>query len=129
GHFPKEGDMIEYEHYAYQHWALYVGGGKVVHLKALHGWFSTIASFFGYLSVVTEETLEVAAAFIPNVPSSACTYKVNNKYDKRSKPFPPLQIVNAARKEVGKPKKYNLMENNCEHFVTELRYSKCFCDQ
>ncbi|KAG8549958.1 hypothetical protein GDO81_018562 [Engystomops pustulosus] len=129
GRFPTEGDLIEYNRHAFQHWAIYVGGGKVVHLTPLTVWSNPFAVLRGYLSVVAEETLDAAAAFIPNVPATDCDYRVNNKYDKRINPFHPLEIVKAARKEVGKKKKYDLMENNCEHFVTELRYGKGFSDQ
>ncbi|KAG8549953.1 hypothetical protein GDO81_018560 [Engystomops pustulosus] len=129
GPFPREGDLIEYSRPGYQHWAIYVGGGKIVHLMPLNALYNPVDWLLGYLSVVKEETFEAAAAFIPNVPTTECYYRVNNKYDWRSRPFPPLQIVKAARKEVGKKKTYNLMENNCEHFVTGLRYGKGFSDQ
>ncbi|CAJ0966952.1 unnamed protein product [Ranitomeya imitator] len=56
-------------------------------------------------------------------------YKVNNKYDKKAKPYPPEKIVKAARKEVGKTRSYDLRKANCEHFATELRYGTPFSDQ
>ncbi|KAM4018346.1 phospholipase A and acyltransferase 3-like isoform 2-T4 [Anomaloglossus baeobatrachus] len=72
-----------------------------------------------------------AEAFVEEeyLKNSPYDYKVNNKYDKKADPYPPGKIVNAARMEVGKLRKYDLLKANCEHFVTMLRYGRAFCEQ
>lgn len=117
---PKPGDLIEFIRTLYQHWGVYVGRGKVVHLTDQDG-CSSLSSAFGGTAVVREESLEIAAA--------GCIYRVNNKYDRKREPYPPEKIVNAARREVGKKKDYSVTSANCEHFVTELRYGDCYSDQ
>ncbi|XP_073514018.1 phospholipase A and acyltransferase 3-like [Phyllobates terribilis] len=118
GPLPQPGNLIEFDHIRYHHWGVCVGDGKVVHLTDPNG----LGSFFtaiGAVAVVKEEYLKF----------SPYDYKVNNKYDKKADPYPPGKIVNAARMEVGKTKRYNVLKANCEHFVTELRYGIPFCDQ
>ncbi|XP_063800964.1 uncharacterized protein LOC134969144 [Pseudophryne corroboree] len=115
---PRPGDLIEFQHFlGYQHWGIYVGNGEIVHLT---GW-SGISSAFGETAVVEIERLERVAP--------VCTYKVNNKYDKKRRPDPPAEIVRAALEQVGKRLQYRVTSANCEHFVTELRYGYCFYDQ
>lgn len=117
---PKPGDLIEFIRTLYQHWGVYVGRGKVVHLTDPNGQ-SSISLAFGGIAVVKEESLEFVAA--------GCTYRVNNKYDNKTEPYPPEIIVNAAWREVGQIKNYSVTSANCEHFVTELRYGDCYSDQ
>ncbi|XP_069824414.1 phospholipase A and acyltransferase 4-like [Dendropsophus ebraccatus] len=120
GPSPQPGDLIEFIRTLYQHWGIYVGKGNVVHLTDQEG-FSSLSSAFGGIAVVREDPIEIVAA--------GCIYRVNNKYDKKRSPYPPEKIVNAARREVGKRMNYSVTSANCEHFVTELRYNKAFCDQ
>ncbi|KAM3919426.1 phospholipase A and acyltransferase 4-like isoform 1-T2 [Leptodactylus fuscus] len=117
---PKPGDLIEFIRPLYQHWGVFVGDGKVVHLTDQDGW-SSLSSAFGNTAMVREDPIERVA--------DGCIYRVNNKYDARRPPYPPRKIVNAARREVGKKKNYSVTSANCEHFVTELRYGDSFCDQ
>ncbi|XP_069594666.1 phospholipase A and acyltransferase 4-like isoform X2 [Ranitomeya imitator] len=109
GPLPKPGDLIEFDNIAFEHWGVYVGDGKIVHLT----------DPVGFIAFVKEHKL---TTFVFD-------YKVNNKYDKKAKPYPPEKIVKAARKEVGKIRIYDLLKANCEHFATELRYGTPFCEQ
>ncbi|PIO40545.1 hypothetical protein AB205_0094100, partial [Aquarana catesbeiana] len=117
---PKPGDLIEFHRVAYQHWGVYVGNGYIVHLTDQEGW-SSLSSVFGETAVVRKDRLESVAC--------GCDYNVNNKYDSRCSPYPAGKIVNAALKQVGKKMDYRLASANCEHFATDLRYGKRFCDQ
>ncbi|KAE8607239.1 hypothetical protein XENTR_v10011091 [Xenopus tropicalis] len=117
---PVEGDLIEFHRPLYQHWGIYVGKGCVVHLTDQQG-FSYLSSAFGGTAEVKMEPLEAVAA--------GCNYQVNNKYDKKRSPLPPTKVVRAAIDQVGQTKQYSVTSANCEHFVTELRYEKAYCDQ
>ncbi|EPQ02246.1 Group XVI phospholipase A2 [Myotis brandtii] len=56
-------------------------------------------------------------------------YRVNNKYDQKNKPLPPREIVRRAEEKVGQEMCYKLTSENCEHFVTKLRYGVSRSDQ
>ncbi|OCT81761.1 phospholipase A and acyltransferase 3 [Xenopus laevis] len=117
---PKDGDLIEFMRDLFQHWGIYVGGGRVVHLTGQEG-FSCFSSAFASTAIVKMEPLETVAA--------GCIYKVNNKYDDKRRPLPQTKVVRAALEQVGKRKQYSVTSANCEHFVTELRYGESFSHQ
>lgn len=48
--------------------------------------------------------------------------RVNNSQDKDCRPFESQEIVTRALNECEKRKKYSIIMNNCEHFVTWCRY-------
>ncbi|XP_048360186.1 phospholipase A and acyltransferase 3-like, partial [Sphaerodactylus townsendi] len=56
-------------------------------------------------------------------------YQINNKYDKRYTPRPVDEIIFRAKAKVGKKIAYNVISQNCEHFVTKLRYGIPVSDQ
>ncbi|XP_069594664.1 phospholipase A and acyltransferase 3-like isoform X1 [Ranitomeya imitator] len=118
GPLPQPGDLIEFDYAFYHHWGVCVADGKVVHLTDPNG-LGSFSTSMGAVAVVKEESLEFFGY----------DYKVNNKYDKKADPYPPGKIVNAARMEVGKIRRYDVRKANCEHFVTELRYGTPFCEQ
>ncbi|XP_075043832.1 phospholipase A and acyltransferase 2-like [Mixophyes fleayi] len=120
GPSPMPGDLLEFDRPIYQHWGVYVGGGYVVHFTDQEGWCS-LSSAFGEKAVVRKDHIERVAA--------GCIYRVNNKYDKNSSPFPPGKIVRAALEKVGETLDYSVTSANCEHFATELRYGDRFSDQ
>ncbi|CAH2325243.1 HRAS-like suppressor 3 [Pelobates cultripes] len=117
---PKPGDLIEFIRPFYQHWGIYVGDGYVVHLTDQEGW-SRLSSALGGSAVVRKDLLENVA--------NGCGYRVNNKYDQKTIPYPPQDVVKAALDLVGQTMPYSVTSANCEHFATELRYGKCFSDQ
>ncbi|KAJ1105696.1 hypothetical protein NDU88_003101 [Pleurodeles waltl] len=113
---PKPGDLIEISRTFYQHWAIYVGDGYVVHLAppGEYAGSSSIMSVFDEAAVVKKELLKDVAG--------DCKYRVHNKYDTEYSPLPRSQIVRMAEALVGQKMTYTLTSSNCEHFVTELRY-------
>ncbi|XP_073207912.1 phospholipase A and acyltransferase 3-like isoform X1 [Lepidochelys kempii] len=56
-------------------------------------------------------------------------YRVNNKYDGRCLPLPVSKILMEAESLVGQEMLYSVTSENCEHFVTKLRYGQPMCDQ
>ncbi|XP_055718330.1 phospholipase A and acyltransferase 4-like [Salvelinus fontinalis] len=117
------GDMIEINRGAYKHWALYIGNGEVIHVVTPDGpsrvAFCSVSSSSGSLSckgTITIETLKDVA--------SRNTYKINNYLDDEYKPRPTDVIIKEVDKMRGRTIKYGLLGNNCEHFVTFLRYGK-----
>uniref|UniRef100_A0A8C5QQF3 LRAT domain-containing protein n=1 Tax=Leptobrachium leishanense TaxID=445787 RepID=A0A8C5QQF3_9ANUR len=104
------GDLLEFHRGNYDHWAVYVGNGKLVDFADPPN-----------QGIVRKQLVTDVAAGRP--------YKVNNKYDKRCAPRKPKEIVEAAENEVGNRKDYDVARNNCEHFATLMRYGKSFSDQ
>ncbi|NXE43198.1 PA216 protein, partial [Ptilorrhoa leucosticta] len=115
---PKPGDLIEIKRPGYQHWALYVGDGYVIHLT---GDGDSSPSFFTRRAKVKKELLTKVAG------NDKCF--VNNKYDRSRTPLPVKEIIQRAESWIGKEVSYRLFCYNCEHFVTELRYGRKFSTQ
>uniref|UniRef100_A0A8D0GVC0 LRAT domain-containing protein n=1 Tax=Sphenodon punctatus TaxID=8508 RepID=A0A8D0GVC0_SPHPU len=119
----KAGDLIEIFRSCYQHWAIYVGGGKVVHLAPECKFYRT-ASILAALSdkaYVRKDQLLVVV--------QKDTYRINNKHDETHPPLPVSKIIQKAEDLVGREMPYNLTSHNCEHFVMELRYGVAMSDQ
>ncbi|KAG8445135.1 hypothetical protein GDO86_010051 [Hymenochirus boettgeri] len=119
------GDLIEIFRPAYQHWALYLGDGYVINVAPLEE--STAASFSSAKSVFSRKAL-VKMQLLKDVVGTH-TYKVNNKYDDKFTPLPPEEIIQRAELLIGQEICYDLLGNNCEHFVTLLRYGEGVSDQ
>ncbi|XP_012520799.1 PREDICTED: retinoic acid receptor responder protein 3 isoform X1 [Propithecus coquereli] len=122
---PKPGDLIEIFRIGYQHWAIYVGDGYVVHLAPPSEYpgagSSSAFSVLSSRAVVKLERLEDVVA--------GCRYQVNNHRDSTSRPRPVQDIIKSAREMVGEEMEYSIVSKNCEHFVTNLRYGKPCCRQ
>ncbi|XP_072251686.1 phospholipase A and acyltransferase 3-like [Leuresthes tenuis] len=117
---PEPGDLIEIFRGSYQHWALYVGDGFVVHLappSEVPG-----AGANSMMSVLTEKALVKKEELWDVVGTNK--WVVNNSLDKKYEPRPVRVIVREACALVGQELSYCLFSGNCEHFVTELRYGK-----
>uniref|UniRef100_A0A8C8H133 LRAT domain-containing protein n=2 Tax=Oncorhynchus tshawytscha TaxID=74940 RepID=A0A8C8H133_ONCTS len=117
------GDMIEINRSAYKHWALYIGNGEVIHLVTPDGpsrvsfcSFSSSSSSVSCKGTITIETLQDVAA--------GNTYKINNYLDNKYNPRPTDVIMREVDKMRGRTIKYDLLGQNCEHFVTFLRYGQ-----
>ncbi|XP_060032175.1 phospholipase A and acyltransferase 2-like [Erinaceus europaeus] len=122
---PQLGDLIEIFRSVYEHWAIYVGGGYVVHLAMLNG-------TSGSGSVVLEHPLTDKAVVKKELLSKVAgrdRYRVNNKHDDKYSPLPTNKIVQRAEEQVGREVPYKLTSENCEHFVNELRYGVPRSDQ
>ncbi|XP_035985888.1 uncharacterized protein LOC105922526 [Fundulus heteroclitus] len=113
---PKTGDLIEIFRSTYQHWAVYIGGGYVVHL-VVKGEFNTRCELVRpNLGVVKKEKLEEVVG--------NDRWKINNYLDKKNKPQKVYAILKQAVGFIGDRLHYNLATYNCKHFATELRYGK-----
>uniref|UniRef100_A0A2K5UB73 Phospholipase A and acyltransferase 4 n=1 Tax=Macaca fascicularis TaxID=9541 RepID=A0A2K5UB73_MACFA len=120
---PKPGDLIEIFRLGYEHWALYIGDGYVIHLAPPDGYpaasSSSAFSVPGGIAVVKQELLKDVL--------EGCNYRVNNSLD--YKPLPVGVIISSAKELVGQKMKYSIVSRNCEHFVTKLRYGRSHCQQ
>ncbi|XP_059566322.1 phospholipase A and acyltransferase 3-like isoform X4 [Myotis daubentonii] len=122
---PKPGDLIEIFRPGYQHWALYVGDGYVVHLAPPGD--ITGAALANLMSSGTERAIVKKERL--SVVAGKHKYRVNNKHDRKYSPRPPRKIVQRAEEKVGEEMLYKLTTDNCEHFVNELRYGVHRSDQ
>uniref|UniRef100_A0A3P9N5M5 LRAT domain-containing protein n=1 Tax=Poecilia reticulata TaxID=8081 RepID=A0A3P9N5M5_POERE len=116
GDEPKPGDLIEIFRNVYEHWAVYVGDGYVVHLLGPDGESSpncTINLPMGKNNILKQKLLEVV---------SSDEWHINNILDQEKQPRPAHIIVDQANKLVSTTRSYNVVDYNCEHFATELRY-------
>ncbi|XP_050613293.1 phospholipase A and acyltransferase 4 [Macaca thibetana thibetana] len=122
---PKPGDLIEIFRLGYEHWALYIGDGYVIHLAPPDGYpaasSSSAFSVPGGIAVVKQELLKDVL--------EGCNYRVNNSLDRRFEPLPVGVIISSAKELVGQKMKYSIVSRNCEHFVTKLRYGRSHCQQ
>ncbi|XP_029469376.1 LOW QUALITY PROTEIN: phospholipase A and acyltransferase 2-like [Rhinatrema bivittatum] len=122
---PKLGDLIEIDRFGYQHWAIYVGDGYVIHLAPPSEFAEASSSSF--MSILTEFA-EVRKDLLSKVVGNS-NYRINNKYDEKYTPYPVNKILQRAEEMVGERQPYSVYSRNCEHFVTELRYNKAECAQ
>ncbi|XP_076361140.1 lethal (1) G0469 NlpC/P60 domain-containing protein isoform X2 [Tachypleus tridentatus] len=129
----RSGDMIEFQREGYNHWALYAGKEIVFHRASpskndLCGLFSqtqnrdTKSHEFGK---VMKERLQVVWG-----DSKA---RINNSKDSEYLPFNQRKIIQRAVKEMNEcsigQSDFNIVSNNCEHFVTYCRYGTGFSEQ
>nr|XP_035118927.2 phospholipase A and acyltransferase 3 isoform X2 [Callithrix jacchus] len=121
---PRLGDLIEIFRFGYEHWAIYVGDGFVIHLAPCEIAGDVAASVLSELTnkAVVKKQLLSAVAGRDN-------YRVNNKHDDRCEPLPVNKIIKQAEELVGKEFHYSLTSDNCEHFVNGLRYGISRSDQ
>uniref|UniRef100_A0A3P8YKV9 LRAT domain-containing protein n=1 Tax=Esox lucius TaxID=8010 RepID=A0A3P8YKV9_ESOLU len=117
---PQPGDLIEIFRGTYQHWALYVGEGYIVHLcpptEAAGAGAYSLVSVLCDTAVVTKERLEEIVG--------KDRFLVNNLLDGEHQPRNIYDILRDARSLLGLEMPYCIMRGNCEHFVTELRYGR-----
>ncbi|XP_061461978.1 phospholipase A and acyltransferase 3-like isoform X2 [Rhineura floridana] len=119
------GDLIEIFRFGYQHWAIYVGNGYVIHLAPPTEYAG--ASCASLMSTLTDKAL-VKKELLREVAGKH-RYQVNNKHDTKYPPLPITKIVQRAEEMVGRELQYKVTSENCEHFVTELRYGVAKSDQ
>ncbi|XP_047208838.1 phospholipase A and acyltransferase 3-like [Girardinichthys multiradiatus] len=117
---PKPGDLIEIFRGSYQHWAVYVGDGFVVHLAPPSevpgaGNSSMMSVLYDKAVVKKEELWDVVGTN---------KWEINNSLDNNYIPRPAYVIVHDACNMVGLELPYCIIRGNCEHFVNELRYGK-----
>ncbi|XP_077306170.1 phospholipase A and acyltransferase 2-like isoform X2 [Lithobates pipiens] len=124
---PEIGDLIAFEGVLepYDHWGIYVGDGKVVHIQArkiLDDIFKldTHIAFRDRAKVEIGKLEEVAGGR---------KYRVNNMNDWDMTPYEANIIFKRAISAVGKEFGYNVIGKNCEHFVNVVRYGEEYSKQ
>ncbi|XP_038643313.1 phospholipase A and acyltransferase 3-like [Scyliorhinus canicula] len=114
---PSRGDLIEIFRGPYQHWAIYIGHGYVIHLTSDGGSGETsgnVMSSSTIFAVVKKERLSAVAG--------DSEYRVNNTADYKRNRLPVRQILKNAKAQVGNRVRYSLTAANCEHFAKWLCY-------
>ncbi|XP_027488313.1 phospholipid-metabolizing enzyme A-C1-like [Corapipo altera] len=124
-HQPEPGDLIKVKRPLYQHWALYVGDGYVIHLTSAAESIPPLLA--GSVTIMTRRA-KVKKQLLKEVVGNN-DWEVNNKYDPSRTPLPVKEIIKHAESCIGMEMTYDLLESNCEHFVTMLRYGKGVSDQ
>ncbi|XP_007517468.1 phospholipase A and acyltransferase 1 isoform X1 [Erinaceus europaeus] len=122
---PHPGDLIEVFRPGYQHWALYLGDGYVINIAPLEDGIA--AAFTSAKSIFSRKAL-VKMQLLKDVVRDD-TYRVNNKYDETYSPLPVEEVMQRSAFVIGQEVEYDLLVNNCEHFVTLLRYGEGISDQ
>ncbi|XP_036404120.1 phospholipase A and acyltransferase 3-like isoform X2 [Megalops cyprinoides] len=117
---PEPGDLIEIFRGTYQHWAVYIGDGYVIHLapptETAHGGAYSMMSVLCDKAIVKKEELwEVVGTD---------QYRINNLLDDKYEPRSSDAIMREAQKLLEQELPYCVFRGNCEHFATELRYGK-----
>ncbi|XP_046880072.1 phospholipase A and acyltransferase 4-like [Hypomesus transpacificus] len=117
---PEPGDLIEIDRGNYQHWAVYIGDGFVVHLAPPSevpgaGASSMMSVMHDKAKVKKEELWDVVGT------DKWC---INNILDEKCDPRPVDLILKDAKDMVGAELSFCVFRGNCEHFATELRYGK-----
>ncbi|XP_061091976.1 phospholipase A and acyltransferase 3-like [Conger conger] len=117
---PEPGDLIEIFRGGYQHWAVYIGDGFVIHLappsEIAHAGANSMMSVLCDKAKVKKEELYKVV--------ERNEYRINNLLDSKYEPKSPGAIVRDAERRVGQELPYSFIQRNCEHFATELRYGK-----
>ncbi|XP_052006221.1 phospholipase A and acyltransferase 3-like [Xyrauchen texanus] len=117
---PEPGDLIEIFRVGYQHWAIYVGDGYVIHLappsEHAQAGASSMMSVLCDIAIVKKEEIW---SVVGNDK-----YSINNLLDNKYEPRQVRDIIREAQSLLGKELPYCVFRGNCEHFVTELRYGK-----
>ncbi|XP_055977942.1 phospholipase A and acyltransferase 1 [Sorex fumeus] len=122
---PKQGDLIEVFRPGYQHWALYLGDGYVINIAPLED--GVAAAFTSAKSLFSRKAL-VKMQLLKDVVGKD-TYRINNKYDEIYPPLPVEEVMQRSEFVIGQEVEYDLLVNNCEHFVTLLRYGESVSEQ
>ncbi|NWH42444.1 HRSL1 enzyme, partial [Chloropsis hardwickii] len=97
----------------YQHWALYMGDGYVIHVTDHSDTSSTIS-----ICTVVKGKKELLEEVAGNHK-----WRVNNKYDRSHTPRPVQEIIRSAEQWIDKEVPYEGASTS-ERFVTKLRYGK-----
>ncbi|XP_070592041.1 phospholipase A and acyltransferase 3-like [Erythrolamprus reginae] len=119
------GDLIRIFRKGYQHWAVYVGLGDVIHLAPPS---EVAGAGVGSLRSIWADTAVIKKEKLSQVIGSD-RYCVSNKHDSKYPARTPDQIIALANKLEGKTVEYKLFSDNCEHFANFLRYDVPRSDQ
>uniref|UniRef100_A0A0N4ZP54 LRAT domain-containing protein n=1 Tax=Parastrongyloides trichosuri TaxID=131310 RepID=A0A0N4ZP54_PARTI len=131
--FLKPGDMIEFENgilggsVPYSHWGIFLGIIEEKHI-IIH-----VARESNYFSNEEGEKkssrITIHLTDLENSGFNGMMAKINNFLDRALLPNSVELIRKNAMIALDRDAKYDLVQNNCEHFATELRYSRRFSMQ
>ncbi|CAL8303273.1 unnamed protein product [Arctogadus glacialis] len=107
---PRPGDLVEIFRPGYQHWAVYVGGGDVVHMT------TSRPCCVCDKAVIKKHKLSRVIGI--------SRWRINNALDRKCAPRAAGVIVEEALTLVGTQEDYSIVWRNCEHLATELRYGR-----
>ncbi|XP_073342671.1 phospholipase A and acyltransferase 3-like [Pagrus major] len=117
---PKPGDLIEIFRGLYEHWAVDIGDGWVVHLAPPSDVAGAGAK--SVMSVAAQRAMVKGQTLSDVVGTDK--WKVNKDLDEKYEPHTTDTIVKEALELVGTEQPYDIMTQNCEHFAKKLRYGK-----
>ncbi|XP_074536803.1 phospholipase A and acyltransferase 2-like [Halichoeres trimaculatus] len=132
----KFGDLIEFSYpIGYSHWGVYDGDGYVVHFAvaeegkfmnrvrtSLQAWFPVCGDLLlGSTKIRRMPVGEVT------VPQGAHAYISNNGHAFRASD--PVEMRKRRDALLDQQLTYKLLNLNCEHFATFIRYGKSVCNQ
>ncbi|NXM12972.1 HRSL1 enzyme, partial [Ploceus nigricollis] len=115
--------LIEIDRPLYQHWALYVGNGYVIHVTD-EGATSIMLSSSSIRATKAKVKKQLLKEVVGNDK-----WRVNNKYDRSYTPSPVEKIIQRAEQWIDREVPYDVLNRNCEHFVTMLRYGEGVSEQ
>ncbi|XP_077641807.1 phospholipase A and acyltransferase 1-like isoform X1 [Lonchura striata] len=122
---PQPGDLIEIHRTGYQHWALYIGDGYVINVTPVDEGAPSLS--VSTTSIFTRKA-KVKKQLLKEVVGND-KWRVNNKYDRSRTPRPLEEIIRCAEQWIDREVPYDVLYENCEHFVTELRYGEGVSEQ
>ncbi|XP_064522335.1 phospholipase A and acyltransferase 1-like [Pseudopipra pipra] len=117
---PKPGDLIEIQRSGFQHWPLYLGDGYVIHVTSED---ESIPPLSAGIVAILRKKAKVKMQLLKDVVGNN-GFRVNNKYDHSCPPFSVKDIIRRAERYIDTEVPCDLLESNCEHFVTMLRYGE-----
>ncbi|XP_061575994.1 uncharacterized protein LOC133442095 isoform X2 [Cololabis saira] len=127
----KPGDLIQI-YRGYQHWAVYVGRGNVVHFVGPGRGSSSSSSMASSssMSFMSSSGVGVGGSVGKVLKEKLQDkvkkdrWRINNLLDHEYKPRPADVIVKEACSLVDTEKQYNLLTYNTKQFASEMRYGK-----
>ncbi|NXD03400.1 HRSL1 enzyme, partial [Certhia familiaris] len=116
--YPKPGDLIEIKQGCYEHWAIYVGDGNVIHVTPVD---EGAPSLSGSSETGLIRKAQVKKELLKDVAGND-DWDVNNKYDCHCIPLPVEEIIQRAEQWIGSIIPYEVLGSNSEGFLRKLRY-------
>ncbi|XP_038054896.1 uncharacterized protein LOC119727101 [Patiria miniata] len=130
------GDRLEFGHALHSHWGIYVGRYNdkehaVIHFSISGGWSSFSKKKTSSSAFAASQKPEILADQIGKILGASGRVRINNSRDQTVQPLNPYDIIRSAKKmhRVKTPIDYDLLDNNCEHFVNLCRYNKPHSEQ
>ncbi|XP_030279451.1 phospholipase A and acyltransferase 2-like [Sparus aurata] len=132
----KFGDLIEFSYpIGYSHWGVYDEDGHVIHfavaeegqtLKLIRTYLQSILPVCGDLLIGETRIRRVPLGAV-NVPSGAQVLISNNRHAFTPSTAEDMRLRRDAL--LDQVFTYDLLNLNCEHFATFVRYGKAVCNQ